>query len=967
MKIESYVPRRCNRLTLMVPAVACLAVWSTVFPVARAEARPAGAIHIDAWYYDRGNARVFPNPDIYADYRDKHPDLVVGAGGQSPWVIEYDVDFPVDATWTLRVCYGSPAARPLEIWIDDRRVGEGCGRVTGNPPPYPDRHPRHAQPRFAKGFHGLEWEDVCTMEVTKGKHTLKLTRKGPPPRLRALRLESPVAFPKGWRGQRRELDISRIPPTHRRIFLPAGSVNTGALRLAIQDVTATYGKRYPKGPEYLKRLAALETRHAAAKAAVKAEAAKKAAAPKPKVQKKPATPPAPTAAETALKEAEKALAKLQSDALLSHPLLGFDKLLFVRRGSWGSSHIYNCYGGGGTDTNICILSPVAPDGKVTDIAPQLAEGGFAQFDLSFDAKKLVFAYSKKGSMSCRIYEMGIDGKNVRQLTFDDDEAKHVERFKGSWVYGRYFDMDPCYLPDGNIMFVSTRPGRAVSCHPSIVTSLHLMTADGKGMRCLSGGQFNELDPNVLDDGRVVYMRWEYVDKGFGNVQSLWSVHPDGSYSDHVYKNNLVRPAAMIGARSIPGSEKLVVISGSHGGPPIGGVVVLDTRRDRRNVDAMTNITPEIPYGGMGQMGAGHGFFRHPYALSEKLFLISHHPRGKKNARWGIYVLDAWGNRTLLYQHPTMDAYHPMVLRQRRMPVRIPPVAVAGEAAPDEPATILMQDVYQGLTGIQRGRVKYVRVMEVMPTTWEQTRSGGTGQQAAAVSLGADVGRKRVHGIAKVHEDGSAAFTVPSNANIFFQALDENFMEIQRMRTFINLMPGENRACIGCHEIRSTAPPVVKRIAARLTPVQPLAPQPGDAGPRFVHYESDVQPILDKHCISCHSGAKPKGELDLSNKLTGLWRVSYENLLRKDLVGHLHGGFGSANVPLELPMTFGSHQSKLVARIRKDPCRAKLTREEFIRIVTWVDANCPFYGTHKGCKNAGGKDQPNFRPLPLAGK
>jgi len=959
MTIESFQAWRCRRAAWIV-----LALCGVLLPVMRAEARPAGAIHIDAWYYDRGNARVFPNPDIYADYRDKHPDLVVGDGGQSPWTIEYDVDFPVDAAWTLRVCYGSPAKRPVEIWLDDRRVGEGCGRVTGNPPPYLDRHPRREMPRDAKGFHGLEWEEACTMQVTKGKHTLKLTRKGPPPRLRALRLESPVAFPKGWRPQRRELDIRRIPPTHRRIFLPAGSVNTGALRLAIEDVTAAYPKRYPKGPEYLKRLAALEAEHAAAKAAVAAEAAKKA--PAPKGHKKASSPPAPTAAEAALQKATKALATLQSDALLSHPLLDFEKLLFVRRGGWGSSHIYNCYGGGASDSNICLLSPVAPDGKVTDVAPQLTEGAFAQFDLSFDAKKLVFAYAKKGSPSCRIYEMGIDGKDVRQLTFDDDEAKQVERHKHS-LYGRYFDMDPCYLPDGNIMFVSTRPGRAVSCHPSIVTSLHLMSADGKGMRRLSGGQFNELDPNVLDDGRVAYMRWEYVDKGFGNVQSLWSVRPDGSYSDHIYKNNLVRPAAMIGARSIPGSEKLVVISGAHGGPPIGGVVVLDTtRRERRSADAMTNITPEIPYGGMGQMGAGHGFFRHPYALSEKLFLVAHQPRGKKNARWGIYVLDAWGNRALLYEHPTMHCYHPMVLRPRPMPTRIPPVAMPGEAAGDKPATMLMQDVYRGLTGIERGRVKYIRVMEVMPTTWEQTRSGGTGQQAAAVSLGADVGRKKVHGFATVHEDGSAAFTVPSNANIFFQALDENFMEIQRMRTFINLMPGEKRACIGCHEVRSTAPHV-NPIAAMRNPPQRLAPQAGDTGPRFVHYELDVQPILDRHCARCHTGPKPKGDLDLSNKLTSLWRVSYENLLKKDLVGHLEGGFGSANVPLELPMTFGSHQSKLVARIRKEPCKAKLTREEFIRIVTWVDANCPFYGTHKGCKHAEGKDRPDFRPLPLAGK
>ncbi len=168
MRNGPYLIHYSRRLTLIL--CAALAVWFAAVPPTCAEAGPAGAIHIQAWYYDRGNAKVFPNPDIYADYRDKHPDLVVGGGGgKSPWVIEFDVDFPVDAAWTLRVKYGSPEHRPLEVWIDDRKVGEACGRITGNPPPYPDRHPRRKTPRTAKGFHGLEWDDACTMDVKKGK------------------------------------------------------------------------------------------------------------------------------------------------------------------------------------------------------------------------------------------------------------------------------------------------------------------------------------------------------------------------------------------------------------------------------------------------------------------------------------------------------------------------------------------------------------------------------------------------------------------------------------------------------------------------------------------------------------------------------------------------------------------------------------------------------------------------------
>jgi hypothetical protein len=201
-------------------------------------------------------------------------------------------------------------------------------------------------------------------------------------------------------------------------------------------------------------------------------------------------------------------------------------------------------------------------------------------------------------------------------------------------------------------------------------------------------------------------------------------------------------------------------------------------------------------------------------------------------------------------------------------------------------------------------------------------------QASAVSFGADVAIKKIHGIVAVHEDGSALFTVPPNKNLFFQALDENYMELQRMRTFINLMPG-------------------------------------DSGPRTVHFERDIQPIFDKHCIGCHGGQQPKAELDLTRELTEKFSRSYETLFKKQLISFLEGGFGSANIAAEPPLTFGSHQSKLVTQILKDPCKADLTREEFIRIVAWIDANAPYYGTHEGKKNLQWKADPDFRPLPLA--
>jgi len=884
-------------------------------------------------------------------------------GDNLPWVAEYDVDFPVTGEWSLRVRYASAGVRPLEVWIDEKRVGTCCKEKTNNAPPYMDRHPNvhEGLPVRTWHMHGAQWEDSCTFQVTQGKHTLKFKRNGPPANLVEIRLSAPGKPPKGWKPSKRTLDINRIPITYRRAFLPEGSVNIEALRLAIADNIKTFGPEYPRGPQYLKRLAELVRQQAAA---------------------------ADGTDEQKQKVAE-ALKSLQRQALLAHPSLKFDKLLFVKK---FTRHVsvytgHRSHGNGGG--NLCVLSPVAPEGKVTELVPELSGGVFGRFDLSFDATRLVFSWCKEGGLY-RIYEIDIDpttgqrlpGGKVRQITFRSDEEDEIlRRYKGSYCGSGYDDIDPIYLPNGKIMFASTRSRRAVLCAPQTSTTLHVMDGDGKNMRCISGGQVNELAPALLDDGRVAYTRWEYIDKGFGNVQSLWAVRPDGSGSDHVYKNMVVRPGAMINVCSIPNSRKMMTIGIGHHGGLSGPVILLDTRRHRRTADAMTNVTPEISYPGLYPMKSRGGVFREPYPFSEKFFLVSHRPGGKTKSGAGhqLYALDAWGNRAELYRDPSISCFQPVPLRPRRKPVAITPVddtsAVNVRYTKSKGlATLFLLDVYRGIPSIKRGRVKYLRVMGALNLSWyDAWRAGkqgdGAGMQASAVSGDGDVSIKKIHGLVKVHKDGSAFFTAPANRNLFFQALDENYMELHRMRTFLNLRPGETRSCIGCHEFRRNAPYLRNvRPEAMSHPAAALYPQPGDTGPRTVHYAADIQPIFDKHCLSCHSGEKPKGDLDLTGVLNEKFSRSYDTLKKRKLVSYLESGFGSANVPAEPPLTFGSHRSKLVERIRTAPCKSKITREDFIRIVTWIDANAPYYGTHRGKKNLKWKGAPDFRPLPLvAGK
>ena len=980
MRIES---RRRGLLTHVMLALSFISICGGQCQAGKPPAR----LEIPAWSFDRGNARVEANPDTYADYRDIHPNLIVVGGGLLPWEVQYDIDLPIDATYTLSIRYASSESRPIELWLDNRKIGTSCRAVTGNSAPYLDRFPRHDLPRVSENFHGVAWVEACKLPITAGKHTLKLTSKGPPPGVAALRFESPEPFPGKWKpappgvidpqsgtlrykarhrynlafGQADpKMKIDRIPPAHRAFFLPPGSVNVATLRMAIEDTIADFGLRYPKGPKYLKQLDELEKKQRSLDGG----------------------------APEQIRKVQGSLAALRREAMLAHPLLKFDKLLFVKRITNQAGHIYeDHYGGRTMGGNLCILSPAAPGGKVTQIAPQLTGGLFGRFDLSFDAKRVVFAYRKDLKTNYRIYEIGIDGKDLRQLTFDSpDEPKISECYGGKGGrFGRgYDDIDPCYLPSGNIMFASTRTQRVVFCLGTSVTTLHVMDSDGKDLHSISEGPITEIDPCVMDDGRVVYMRWEYVDKGFGNVQTLWSMHPDGSHSDHVYKNNVVLPGGMVDPRGIPNSSKIVTVAVPHCGLSVGPVVLVDTRKTRRTSEAMTNITPEIALPGMMQHRPSmrFGYFKEPYPFSEKFFLVAHslslnpaEPTG-----YGIYALDAWGNRAELYRDPDISCFQPVPLRPRRRPTEIPSVfdteanaSKADKTKSRKQATLFMQDVYRGMTGIKRGRVKYLRVMEALALPWAAaSRSRQQGDscnlQASAVSLQGDVHLKKVYGVVPVYEDGSAYFIVPAQKNLYFQALDADYMELQRMRTFLNLMPGEKRSCIGCHEPRRKAP-VAQHGALLALKHKPasIGPQPGDTGPYMVHYPRDIQPIFDRHCLGCHGGAKPKGKLDLSGKLTGLWNVSYENLTNKGLVSFLYGCIGEANIPAEPPLTFGSHRSKLVERIRKDPCKANLTRAEFIRIVTWIDANVPYYGTHQGKKNIKWKDDADFRPMPPAGK
>ena len=706
---------------------------------------------------------------------------------------------------------------------------------------------------------------------------------------------------------------------------------------------------------------------------------------------------------------------------LKNPLIDFDELVFIRRHTYNSNHYYTEYinarwtpGGG-----LCVLD--LKTGEVRNLAPQLKDGVFMRFDVSFDAKKVVFDWKCDAQEGYRIYEVNVDGTGLRQLTFPPADEKEIQknyRARTHYHHGTD-DMHPCYLPDGGIAFISTRCQYGILCDSPddfTTTVIYRMDGDGKNMRKLTNSSVSEASPVVLPDGRIMYTRWEYLDKGAVSVKCLWAMNPDGSCTSEIYANDISLPPTFIYARPIPDKVNQFVTMGTPHCPQngVGTVIRLDMNKNIRTRDPMTYMTPYVDIRAEGGFsfrdeegkwsgdGRGRGpLFRDPYPLSDKYFLVSHKPAGPvwtDPSAYGIYMLDETGKVDLIYNDPEMSCWVPFPLKPRPMP----PVMQATrdkKLADRNLARCVVADVYHGLASAPRGSIKYIRVFEQIPRPWASRRrwnGDGYDQQHTCITKDTHLGLKVQHGVVPVEADGSAHFLVPAGGNIAFQVLDKNFMAVQTERTYVNYMPGETRSCVGCHETPaslSAVAPAGKLLALQRAPSMP-GPQPGEkSGSRPLHYITDVQPVFTKHCVKCHSGEAPKGKLDLSGELTDLWCKSYVSLIperrrrpRGDrgllgpVIGENHPKTG--NVHYLPARSLGSHASVLVAMLAKgkvklaDPKAAQraaklaekhkainLKPEELLKITNWVDTNGQYYGSYWGRRNLRYKDHPNFRPIP----
>ena len=669
--------------------------------------------------------------------------------------------------------------------------------------------------------------------------------------------------------------------------------------------------------------------------------------------------------------------------------LGFSEILLVKRKPLNISHVYVYHvegfrpGGG-----LYVFRPDASGGELKCIF-DANEGMITTADLSYDGKEIVFAMRRGGHVASNpvghiedisrypeeasnyhVFRINIDGSGLKQLT-----------------HGAYNNLDPCWLPDGGVAFISDRKPAYAYCY--VVTSpvLYRMARDGSKQMRLSANYLMDFTPSVLNDGRIVYTRWEYVDRPACPIQSLWAINPNGTGLAGYYGNRVITPGTFMDAQPIPGTGCVLATATNHNGPCRGGIVAIDPSKGANSREAVRNLTPEIAiYPHRGVWGNGmRGPYEKPFAIDGNRFLVS-----KDGA---VQIRDFQANAaTLIECQDGMGFYCAQPIREQPLP----PVLVrdvGSELPPDGSvsggwATIFMRDVYAGLEPhVKRGEIKQVAVVQEIEKSTHSPQNNrrphGPGMRNIAVfgfqfplvSCGATYAPKKFWGTAEVAPDGSAAFKVPSEVPIYFLALDAEGRAVQRMRSFTHLMPGEVQGCVGCHADRNSA-----MTGAGRPPASTAAPQElrkPKWGVKGFSYAEVVQGVFDRNCISCHNERSQPGNLDLTGDMTDFFNVSYDIICRTGTQAQdkwiQHGSpcgpefdkvrgmspyvewiwtiNGAGHNVLEIaPRRWGSPASKLAEIIRtghpdKDgKCRVNVPDEDRRRVYLWIDLNVPYYGT-----------------------
>lgn len=651
----------------------------------------------------------------------------------------------------------------------------------------------------------------------------------------------------------------------------------------------------------------------------------------------------------------------------SNPLVDFDRILFVARGVYLGSRknptfptndkagqhqttqyfAFNSIPGGGLYTienfksnprivDVLSDSTVA-NGRLKGSKPTY--GAFLSPDLSYDGQSVLFAWTENREHTWRwseetvwhIFKVAIDGSNLTQLTD-----------------GICNDFDPCWLPNGEIAFISERRGGFIRCFtkeaglrvPTYV--LHSMKADGRDITPISYFETSEWHPSVNNDGMLVFSRWDYVDREDCLGSNFWIAYPDGRdpraphgnypYPWHTFEDNdrkdsrFGRPYTELNMRSIPQSHRYILTAAPHHGEAFGSLVLLDTRiPDDGHMSQVKRITPYAKFPEAELLARGVYQYGTAWPLSEDYYLC--------NSWENLYLLDRFGNQVLICeaerlpcpQDERLRLIDPIPLRARPAPPVLPTLAQRGDTPSDsdERATIGIMNVYDSDLPFPRGTViKWLRVLQVIPkpNPWmDMPMIGYAEENTPRIPLG----------IVPVEADGSAYFEAPPGKELLFQALDKNRMAVQSMRSAAFVHPGESLNCLGCHEHKHKAPTHMPPRLAQQRPPSKLEPEVGPVEP--ITYYRLVQPVFEKTCVPCHR-EQDKGPQDMSYEKLREYAFHFSGGFRGNVMRPNHGGSRT------IPGRFGARYSRMGKALLSETHRGMISEEEFRRVVLWLDAN-----------------------------
>lgn len=637
--------------------------------------------------------------------------------------------------------------------------------------------------------------------------------------------------------------------------------------------------------------------------------------------------------EAVLVNAEKAVANKRA-ILLANPLLNGDKILTVRyqlgnrdrramapelgtqSNNWSNQESARRKG---FNADIVELSNLRDEVQIRTIYKPDNTSSIADLKLHWDGDRAMFTQTMSDNR-WNVFEVKLNNGDCKKLI--DNPEPDLEFYDGT------------YLPDGRIIANSNIGYQGVPCvnGSDPVGNMVLYTPQSKNLRRLTFDQDANWNPVIMNNGRVMYTRWEYTDLTHYYTRIVMNMNPDGTEQKALYGSGSMFPNSTFDVQPLPGyaSAFVGIISGHHGVARSGRLILFDPAKARKGAAGMLQ---EIPHRNRPIVeevkdrlvdGVWPQFIK-PSPLNDTYFLVA--AKLDKNDLWGIYLVDKFDNVTCLHKMEGEGYISPIAVRKTVTPPAIPDRVKLD----DKQATVFIQDIYEGegLKGIPRGTVKSLR-LHAYEYAYVQTQSDHNWH---GIQSGWDI--KRMLGTVPVEEDGSVIFKIPANTPVSIQPLDKDGVAVQWMRSWLTGQPGEIVSCVGCHEDQNQIV-IPKRVIA--SQKAPHALTPPEGGTRSFTFDLEVQPILDRACIACHNGEGKAFDLRGGKKDGRGYGTSYLNLHP-----YVHRQGGEGDMVVLYPYEYHPNTSELVRLLKKGHYNVQLTDAEWRKIYNWIDYNAPDKG------------------------